>query len=87
MSSDEKKELYRRLGNLDRGMARIEQLLESDNKTKQAGVVEKVNILEHRVETLEVDKKLFIQKATMYSTVAASLVALVGFIVNLIWNK
>lgn len=58
MSSEEKKELYKRLSQIDSRVDRVLFILESDSRTNTQGLVEEVKILRERVYQLEVDKKV-----------------------------
>lgn len=66
MTSEEKKELYNRLEKIDANILKIFITLNSDNNTKQAGLVEKVNNLELKVSSLEMEKKVIMSRVIGY---------------------
>jgi 3-dehydroquinate dehydratase len=66
MTSEEKKDLYNRLEKIDANIQKIFITLNSDNNTKQAGLVEKVNNLELKVSTLEMEKKVIMSRVIGY---------------------
>ena len=86
MTQQEKDELARRLQKIDGNISRIFNMLESDHKTNQAGLVESVSKLKHEVETLTIKEKLLMARATTYGAVASALVVFIGWIVKMVFN-
>ena len=66
MSTDEAKEVYKRLDDMQVSINRILGIMESDDKFKEKGLVEKVNIMHNQLSDLLTREKVYRAKATTW---------------------
>lgn len=71
-TKEEKKEFYKRFSDLDRRLDRILSILESDDKTKEKGVVETLRIVVKDVSELLTREKIYKSKATTWGVVGGA---------------
>lgn len=76
----EKQEIYKRLGQIEGGMARILFILESDSRTNTQGLVEEVKTLRLEVNELKVDKKVRNTQIATWGAVGSFVVLALSFL-------
>lgn len=82
MPQEEKHEVYKRLGQIEGGLARVLFILESDSRTNTQGLVEEVRFLKERVYELEVDKKIRKNQIAIYGAVGSACVLVLSFLLK-----
>lgn len=73
MEDSERIQLKEKINKLETGMSRILFILESDEKIKEKGLVEKVNGVRHDLSELLTREKVYIAKATTWGTVGGAI--------------
>lgn len=87
MSPIEKKEIYKRFDSLEKGMIRILGILESDEKIKEKGLVEKVNQMQSDLNELLTREKVYKAKATTWGVIGGALTTGLFWIIKTIATK
>ena len=82
MSHEEKAQLYSRLEKIDANMSRVLNYLESDSKTMQTGLVERVSQLQQEVDMLKFEKSMFLAKAGVWATFGSFFALVIVWIIK-----
>ena len=82
MTMDEKAELYKRLAQIDGNMTRVLLILESDRRTNTQGVVEKLQVLENRVNEMEVQDRIRKSQIAIYGAIGSVIAMALVFLLK-----
>lgn len=87
MTSDEKKEIYKRFENLERQNHRILMILESDDKIKEKGLVETVTEIRSDLNELLVREQVYKAKSTTWGVIGGAIVTGLFWLAKLLIGK
>ena len=73
MTPLEKKDFYKRFDTLEKSIDRILGILESDDKIKEQGLVEKVNSMNRKLTDLLTREKVYKAKATTWGVIGGAI--------------
>jgi len=74
MTPEEKKEFYKKFDDIDKNIMRILFILESDNRTNEKGLVERVHDIEQDLRDIKLRETIFKTKASTWGIVGGSIV-------------
>jgi len=72
-SKEEKKNFYKRFATLDLGIARILNILESDDKIGEKGLVKTVHTMEKTLAELLIREKIYKAKGTVWGIIGGAI--------------
>jgi len=87
MTPQEKKEFYNKFDDLDRNIQRILFILESDSRTGEKGLVERVHNVEEDVREIKLRETIFKTKASTWGIVGGSIAAFLYWAAKLLLTK
>lgn len=87
MTPHERKEIYRRLDNLNNGMIRILGILENDDSIGEDGLVKKVKNISHDLSELLIREQVYKAKATTWGVIGGAIGSGVVWIIKVIATK
>lgn len=87
MGPEEKKEFYRRFENLERQNIRILNILESDDRIKEKGLVEKVNQMHIDLHELLTRERVYKAKATTWGVIGGAVGTALLWLIKLVLGK
>lgn len=73
MTPEEKKEFYKRFTSIDKRVDRILGILESDDRIKEKGLVEKVSQMQNDLKELLIREKVYKAKATTWGIIGGAI--------------
>jgi hypothetical protein len=87
MTPQEKKDFYKRFDVLDRRIDRILGILESDEKIKEKGLVEKVNGMNQKLSELLTREKVYKAKATTWGVIGGAVGTALIWVLKIVFTK
>lgn len=87
MTPQEKKDFYKRFDVLDRRIDRILGILESDEKIKEKGLVEKVNGMNQKLSELLTREKVYKAKATTWGVIGGAVGTALIWLLKIVFTK
>ncbi|MCD5382440.1 MAG: hypothetical protein LR017_04000 [Candidatus Pacebacteria bacterium] len=87
MTPLEKKDFYKRFDTLEKSIDRILGILESDDKIKEQGLVEKVNSMNRKLTDLLTREKVYKAKATTWGVIGGAVGTALFWFVKVLFTK
>lgn len=87
MTAEERKEIYSKFGTLEKSINRVLNILESDDRIKEKGLVEKVNQMHKDLHELLTREKVYKAKATTWGIIGGAVGTALIWIAKLFLTK
>lgn len=87
METNDAKTFYERLNKIQRQMDRILGILETDNKIKEKGLVEKVSLIEKLLNELLTREKIYKAKATTWGIIGGAVGTAAFWLIKIVLAK